>query len=317
MTEKRKQEIPIPFAIDDFFTTQEERNENEKEKIDELDLSLIDNFNNHPFKVIENEELLSLKDSIKENGVLSAIIVRPKENGRYELISGHRRKYACQLLGKDKIPCVIKNLSDDEATIFMVDCNLQREKILPSEKAFAYKMKYEALKHQGKRQDFTSGPIGQKTTAEIIGEGANENERNVRRYIRLTYLIPEILKMVDNSELGEEPKIALRPAVELSFLSHNEQKYLAEYMEANIVTPSLSQAQELKKISQNETLNTYSIKNVLDKMKPNQIVKFKIQEDRLLKVIPKSIQRDKIENYVIKACEHYTNYLRKRDREGR
>lgn len=150
MNEKKKQEIPIPFELDDFFTTQEERNEQEKEKIENIDISLIDNFDKHPFKVIENDELEKLKDSIRENGILSAIIVRKKDNGRYELISGHRRKYACQLLGMNKIPCVIKNLSDDEATIYMVDSNLQREKILPSEKAFAYRMKLEAIRHQGK-----------------------------------------------------------------------------------------------------------------------------------------------------------------------
>lgn len=315
MSEKKKQEIPIPFELDDFFTTQAERNEQKKEKIETIDISLIDNFEKHPFKVIENEELTILKESIKENGVLSAIIVREKANGRYELISGHRRKYACQLLEMDKIPCVIKNLSDDEATIFMVDSNLQREKILPSEKAFAYRMKLEAIRHQGKST--SRQLVGKLESADVIGNDSGDSGRTVQRYIRLTYLIPELLQIVDNYDLGEEPKIAFNPAVELSFLSKEEQKFLVEYITSNLVTPSLSQAQELKRLSQSGNLTEEKIYDLLDKEKPNQIIKFKIQEDKLFEVLPKNIAREKVENYVIKACEFYTKHLKVKEREGR
>lgn len=250
MNEKKKHEIPIPFKLDDFFTTQEVRDEESKEKIEEIDLSLIDDFKEHPFKVIENEELINLENSIKQNGVLSPVIVRKKDNGRYEMISGHRRKFACNRIGYDKIPCIIKDLSDDEATIYMVDSNLQREELLPSEKAFAYKMKLEALSHQGiktfvplDQNENTSGPQVQKTTTDILGEEKGDSGRQVRRYIRLTYLKPKLLDLVDSKV------IAFRPAVELSYLNSDEQDALLDFIEYNQSTPSLSQAIQLKKLS--------------------------------------------------------------------
>lgn len=314
MNEKKKQEIPIPFKLDDFFTTQNERDDAEKEKIEQISISLIDNFKNHPFKVLENEELYSLKDSIQKRGIDTPTIVRKKEDGRYEMISGHRRMYASKLLGLEKVPCVVKDLSDDEATIIMVDSNLQqRKQLLPSEKAFAYKMKYDAMKHQGKRTDLTSGPVDQKTTAEKIGKEVKESEKTVRRYIRLTYLIPELLKLVDNSELDLSPSMALRPAVEISYLKEKEQKFLFEYIEMNLVTPNLAQAINIKELSQEGKLDKNILQNILDKEKPNQVSKFSIPEDKLFNSLPKNIAREKVEDFVIDACKYYTKHLKQRD----
>ena len=320
MNEKKKQEIPMPFSLDDFYTTQEQRDEDNKEKIEDIDISLIDNFKDHPFKVVDNDELKSLKESIKTNGVLSPAIIRKK---RYEMISGHRRKYASELLGLNTMPCIIKDLTDDEAIIFMVDSNLQREKLLPSEKAFAYKMKYDAMKHQGKtsgplnQKELTSGPLDQKWSAEIIGDEVGESEKTIRRYIRLTYLIPELLNMVDNIELKQTPAIALRTAVEISFLKKEEQMALANYIELYLVTPSVAQAIELKKLSQQNLLTEATISEKMSKYKPNQIPQFKITEDKLYNVIPKNIRRDKVEDFVIKACEYYSKVLKQRERDSR
>ena len=322
MSEQRiKQEIPMNFNLDDFYTTQEQRDENKKEKIEEIDISLIDSFKNHPFKVLDNEELNSLEESIKNNGLMEAVIIRPKEDGRYEMVSGHRRLLACKKLGLDKIPSIVRNLSQDEATIYMVDSNLHREKLLPSEKAFAYKMKYEAIKHQGKtfgpldQKLDTSGPIDRKSSAEILGDEHGESEKTVRRYIRLTYLIPELLQMVDNSELNESPSIAIRPAVELSYLITHEQRILAEYIEYNLTTPSLEQAKKLKELSTNGVVDETKIEELLDQPKANQIQKFKISEEKLFNVIPKNVDRTKLEDFVLKACEFYSKHLKNRERE--
>lgn len=318
MNEKKKQEIPIPFELDDFFTTQTDRDDELKEHIEQIDISLIDNFEKHPFKVVENDELKSLQESIRVNGILSPAIVRKKQDGRYEMISGHRRKYASQLLGLEKIPCVIKNLSDDEATIYMVDSNLQRDKLLPSEKAFAYKMKYDAIKHQGasQPQDTTLRPVVTKSRSDdLIGQEHGESGRQVQRYIRLTYLIPKLLEMVDNSELGLSPGIALRPAVEISYLKSEEQKALFEYIDMNLITPSLSQAKDMKELSQEGKLNQERIMNIMDQEKPNQIPKFKFQEDKLFEVLPKNIDRDKVEDFVLKACSYYTKHLKQKNME--
>ena len=302
MNEKKKQEIPMPFKFDDFFTTQEQRDDAVKEKIEEIDISLIDNFKDHPFKVLDNDDMKSLKESIKTSGVLSPVIIREKEDGRYEMLSGHRRMFACKSLGIDKIKCIIKNLSDDEATIFMVDSNLQREKLLPSEKAFAYKMKYDALKHQGRTSQQLDTTLRQVVTKfrsdDLIGEEHGESGRQVQRYIRLTYLIPELLDMVDNSEIKnkELPSIALTPAVELSYLKESEQKTLAEYIDFNLSTPSHAQAIQLRELSQKGLLAQETIDNIMNKEKPNQILQFKIKEEKLYKVLPKNIERDKVED---------------------
>ena len=323
MNEKKKQEIPMPFKFDDFFTTQEQRDDAVKEKIEEIDISLIDNFKDHPFKVLDNDDMKSLKESIKTSGVLSPVIIREKEDGRYEMLSGHRRMFACKSLGIDKIKCIIKNLSDDEATIFMVDSNLQREKLLPSEKAFAYKMKYDALKHQGRTSQQLDTTLRQVVTKfrsdDLIGEEHGESGRQVQRYIRLTYLIPELLDMVDNSEIKnkELPSIALTPAVELSYLKESEQKTLAEYIDFNLSTPSHAQAIQLRELSQKGLLAQETIDNIMNKEKPNQILQFKIKEEKLYKVLPKNIERDKVEDFVLKACEYYSKHIRQMDRDTR
>ena len=323
MKEKKKQEIPMPFKFDDFFTTQEQRDDAVKEKIEEIDISLIDNFKDHPFKVLDNDDMKSLKESIKTSGVLSPVIIREKEDGRYEMLSGHRRMFACKSLGIDKIKCIIKNLSDDEAIIFMVDSNLQREKLLPSEKAFAYKMKYDALKHQGRTSQQLDTTLRQVVTKfrsdDLIGEEHGESGRQVQRYIRLTYLIPELLEMVDNSEIKnkELSAIALTPAVELSYLKESEQKTLAEYIDFNLSTPSHAQAIQLRELSQKELLAQETIDNIMNKEKPNQILQFKIKEEKLYKVLPKNIERDKVEDFVLKACEYYSKHIRQMDRDSR
>lgn len=313
-----KQEIPMSFSLDDFYTTQEQRDDEKKEKIEEIDISLIDNFEKHPFKVLDNDELKTLENSIKINGLMEAVILRPKEDGRFEMISGHRRLLACKKLGLKTIPSRVRKLTDDEATIYMVDSNIHREKLLPSEKAFAYKMKYEALRHQGTSlpQDSTLRPVVTKFRSDdLLGEEHGESGRQVQRYIRLTNLIPELLQMVDNSELKESPSIALRPGVELSFLTKEEQKMLAEYIEFNLITPSLEQAIKLKELSRGGILKEENIEDLLDVPKANQIQKFKINEEKLFSVVPKNIDRDKLEDFVIKACEFYSKHLRNKDRE--
>lgn len=316
MNEKKKQEIPIPFELGDFFTTQSERDDELKEKIEQIDISLIDNFEHHPFKVLDNDELKALKDSIEERGIDTPTIVRKKADGRYEMLSGHRRMFASKQLGLEKIPCVVKDLSDEQATIIMVDSNLQqRKQLLPSEKAFAYKMKYDAMKRQGKRTDLTSGPMDQKSTAEKIGKEAKESEKTVRRYIRLTYLIPDLLKLVDNSELDITPSMAIRPAVEISYLNSHEQNMLLQYVESNLATPSLAQAIEIKSLSQTGKLNQEALGKIMDQEKPNQIPKFAITEEKLFDVLPKNIERDKIEDFILKACSYYAKHLKNKDRE--
>ncbi len=322
MNEKnKKQEIPMSFNLDDFYTTQEQRDYDSKEKIEEIDISLIDNFKDHPFKVLDNEELKALEDSISKNGLVEAVIIRKKDNDRYEMISGHRRLLACKKLGLKTIPSRIKDLTDDEAIIYMVDSNLHREKLLPSEKAFAYKMKYEAIKHQGKTfgqvvQKFDSSEqIDQKYSADILGDEHGESGKTVRRYIRLTNLVPELLQMVDNSELKESPSIAFTPAVEISYLTKEEQEMLVEYIQYNLTTPSLEQAIKLKELSRSGMLKEENLESLLDEPKANQIQRFRINEEKLFNVIPKNIERNKVEDFVIKACDFYTRHLRQKDRE--
>lgn len=315
-----KQEIPMNFKLDDFFSTQEQRDDDKKEKIEEIDISLIDNFKNHPFKVLDNEELKSLEESIKTNGLMEAVILRPKDDGRYEMISGHRRLLACKKIGLNTIPSRVRNLTDDEATIYMVDSNLHREKLLPSEKAFAYKMKYEALKHQRKIPANQLDPEVRQVGAvvrsdDILGEEHGDSGRQVQRFIRLTNLIPKLLNMVDNAELKENPSIALTPAVELSYLKKEEQESLAEYIEYNLVTPSLAQAIKLRELSNSGMLKDENLETLLDEPKANQIQKIKISEDKLFNVIPRNVDRNKVEDFVLKACEFYTKHLRQKERE--
>lgn len=320
MNEKKKQEIPMPFKLDDFFTTQESRDEENREHVELINLDLIDDFKEHPFKVIDNEELEQLKESIRQSGVLSPVIVRKKEDDRYEMISGHRRKFACQKLGLKSIPCIVKNLTLDEATIFMVDSNLQREKLLPSEKAFAYKMKMNAISHQGTylQNGDTSRQFGDKLkSVDILAAKSNDSARQIHRYIRLTYLVPELLEMVDNSEIGKTPSIAFNPAVELSYLIEDEQRDLVDFIDDEAITPSLAQAIRMRKLSQNSELDIDTIHDIMSEQKPNQIIKFKISEEKLKEVLPKNIERDKVEDFVIKAVDYYSKHLKQREIGGR
>ena len=245
---EQEQKMKLP-KLDDLFTSQEQRDYENAEKVEEIDISKISNFPDHPFKVVNDDKMEEMVKSIKEYGVILPVIVRPKEDGTYEMISGHRRKRACELAGIKQIRCIVKDLTDDEATILMVDSNIQREEILPSEKAFAYKMKLEAMKHQGKRvdleEDETYRPLGDKLkSADIMGQEIGESARTIQRYIRLTYLIPELLEQVDLK------RIAFRPAVELSYLSEENQYVVQNIFEFDEVTPSLSQAIRLKKLEQ-------------------------------------------------------------------
>ena len=303
---EQRQKMHFP-KLDDLFTTEEERVKNNSELITEIDISNIDSFPDHPFKVIENEELLQMSESIKEKGVIVPALVRPKEDGRYEMISGHRRKRASELAGLEKISCIVRELSDDEAIIAMVDSNMQREEILPSERAFAYKMKLDALNHQGKK--ITSGQLDQKYSRELLANESNESERQIHRYIRLTHLVPELLEKVDNKE------IAFNPGVELSYLKEEEQYALLDCIDYNDCTPSHAQTIIMKKLSQEGKLDEDKIDDILSQEKPNQISKIKFNESRIRSVLPKNVGNDQIENFVVKAIEFYSNHLRNRDRE--
>lgn len=297
--------MPLP-KLDELFTTEEERNNAKLEKVIDIKISDIYDFPDHPFKVIENDEMYNMSESIKENGVLVPVLVRPKENGRYEMVSGHRRKFASELANKETIPCIVRELTDDEAVIIMVDSNLQREEILPSEKAFAYKMKLEALNHQGKRNDLTSCQVGTKLRSdEMLAEGVEDSARQVQRFIRLTELVPELLELVDDKQ------IALSPAVELSFLKDQEQYAVLDCIECNVATPSHAQAIRLKKLRQEGTLTTDEIEDILSEEKPNQIPKMKFNADRIRNVLPKNIEEKKIEDYVVNALEFYNKHLQK------
>lgn len=297
-------------AQDDMFSTQEERDNASLEKIVNLPIKEIEDFPKHPFKVNVNDEMQEMVDSIREKGVLVPAIVRHKSNGKYEMISGHRRKKASELLKVDTIPCIVRSLTDDEATIIMVDSNLQREKILPSEKAFAYKLKMEALSHQGKE---TLRPMVDKLkSADIVGKENNESGRQVQRYIRLTELIPKLLEMVDNDSLKIAPSIAFRPAVEISYLTKEEQEDLLNIIEYSDCTPSLAQAIKLKKMSQEKTLTVDDMEELMDEEKPNQTPKIKVSMNRLNPVLPNTLKNDRErEEYIIKAVEWYDKYQKR------
>ena len=318
MQEKKEKRMRLP-TIDNYFSTQEERDNEKLEKIVNVDINQIDDFPNHPFKVLYNDEMNDMVESIKEKGVLVPTIVRMKSDGRYEMISGHRRKYASELAKLEKIPCIVRNLSDDEATIIMVDSNMQREKILPSEKAFAYKMKLDALKHQGKRNDLTSSPMEKKLeTAEIIGKENGDSRPQVYRYIRLINLIPKLLEYVDNEAIKAKdvPCIALRPAVEISYLTKEEQQHLQDYIEFNQITPSQSQAIKLREMSENNTFTVELMEELMDEEKPNQTPKLKVSLNRLQYVLPQNLKNDRErEDYVIKAVEFYDKYQKRKLQE--
>ena len=319
--EKKETKMQIPkITLDSLFTTQEQRDEAKLEKVVDININEIDDFPDHPFKVIDNEEMQNMKNSIIDNGVLVPVLVRQKADGRYEMISGHRRKFASQLAEKETIPCIVRKLSDDEATIIMVDSNMQREEILPSEKAFAYKMKLEALSHQGKRNDLTSSQLGTKLrTDEKIGEDYGDSRNQVQRYIRLTRLIPELLEMVDNEILKEPNKMrmALSPAVELSFLTEEEQYWVSDNIDQYVATPSHAQAIKMKKLSQKGELTQEIVEDMMCEEKPNQVAKLKLNEERIRSVLPKNVDNTKIEDFVVKAIEYYSKHLKQKEMGAR
>ena len=309
----RKKDIDLDLTgVAELFMNDEGRAESRLPRIYDIPLSEIDDFPNHPFKVKMDEDMNQLVQSVKERGVITPITLRQKEDGRYEIVSGHRRRKACELAGLERVPAEIKELSRDEAIILMVESNLQRSIILPSEKAFSYKMRLEAMKRQGQRTDLTSDPMGPKSgerSNEKLAEVVNESSSQIKRYIRLTELIPELLDMVD------ENKIAFRPAVELSYLTETEQHNLLNSISYNDATPSLPQAIRLKEFSKAGKLSAEVIEAILGEEKPNQKEKISFKAERLRPYIPSSVPLDKTEDYIIKALEYYQRARERQKRE--
>lgn len=297
-------------SYDDLFQTDESREEAKLSKIRDIPLSQIDEFPDHPFKVLMNEDMEQLVESIKRNGVMTPATVRLKEDGRYELISGHRRKKACELAGLETLKCEVKELTRDEAIIIMVESNLQRSVILPSEKAFAYKMRLEAMNRQGQRVDLTSTPLVSKSRSnDELADKVGESREQIRRFIRLTELVPEILQMVD------EQQIAFRPAVEISYLTEEQQYCLLQEMQYNDATPSLAQAIKMKKFMQDGKLTDEVIQSIMQEEKPNQKEKPAFRDERITKLIPKSVPKGQEADFVVKALEFYNRHLqRSKDR---
>jgi len=290
----------------DIFSTEQSRAEDRLEKVREIPLAELHPFKNHPFKVLDDESMQRTVESIARFGVLSPAIARPSPDGGYELVAGHRRHHACELVGMETMPVIVRDLDDDAATILMVDSNLQRETILPSERAFAYKMKLEAIKHQGMRSDLTSTQVAQKLSVQQVGDEAGVSKDTVRRFIRLTELIPELLDMVDQKQ------IAFNPAVELSFLKPEEQKQLLEAMDYAQATPSLSQAQRLKKYSQEGKCTFEVMCTVIDEEKKTDLDRVIIKQDVLRKYFPKSYTPKQMEDTIIRLLEQWQ---RKKQRE--
>ena len=285
-------------SVDDLFATEESRADAQREKVQEIPLGELHPFRNHPFKVKDDAAMQDTVDSVREYGVVVPAIARPDPDGGYELFAGHRRHYASELAGKETMPVIVRDLDDDAATIIMVDSNLQREELLPSERAFAYKMKLEAIRHQGKRQELTSSQVGMKLQAlDIVGQQAGDSRNQVHRFIRLTELIPELLDMVD------ERKIAFNPAVELSYLKKEEQTLLLEAMDSEQATPSLSQAQRLKKFSQQKMLSLDVMRAVMSEEKKNDLDRVTLKNETLRKYFPKSYTPKQMEDTIIKLLE--------------
>lgn len=307
-----KKQIDLGLTgLDELFMDDRERAESKLPKIHEIPLSEIDEFPNHPFHVRIDEDMDQLVESIKERGIITPVTLRQKPDGRYEIVSGHRRTKACELAGLATVKAEIKELSRDEAIILMVESNLQRTTILPSEKAFSHKMRLEAINRQGQRTDLTSTPVVSKSRSnEVLGEIGGESREQVRRYIRLTHLIPPLLDLVDAG------KIAFRPAVELSYLTEEEQNSLLDSISSEQSTPSLAQALKMKEFSQNGRLNADVILSIMCEQKPNQKEKISFQSERLKPFIPKNFTAKQTEDYVIKALEYYHRYqLRQKERD--
>jgi len=309
----RKSDFTLP-TLDDLFSTQELRDDAKLSKIRDIPLELIDDFPDHPFKVRDDEDMIQLVESVKERGVITPVTVRQKEDGRYELISGHRRKRACELAGFEALRCEVVDLDRDAATVLMVESNYQRSQILPSEKAFAYKMRLEAMKRQGQRSDLTSSPVGTKfdRSSEAITEETGDSRNQIHRYIRLTNLVPELLDLVD------EGKIKMRPAVELSYLDEDSQRAVVDEIDLNQCTPSHDQTIRMRKFFTDGKLTPEVVSAIMGEEKPNQREKIVLRGDKVRSLIPKNIPVSQTEDYVVKALEHYSRFLRQRaERDSR
>ena len=308
----RKSDFTLP-TLDDLFSTQELRDDAKLSKIRDIPLELIDDFPDHPFKVRDDEDMIQLVESVKERGVITPATVRQKEDGRYELISGHRRKRACELAGFEALRCEVVDLDRDAATVLMVESNYQRSQILPSEKAFAYKMRLEAMKRQGQRSDLTSSPVGTKfdRSSEAITEETGDSRNQIHRYIRLTNLVPELLELVD------EGKIKMRPAVELSYLDEDSQRAVVDEIDLNQCTPSHDQTIRMRKFFTDGKLTPEVVSAIMGEEKPNQREKIVLRGDKVRSLIPKNIPVSQTEDYVVKALEHYSRFLRQRAERDR
>ena len=311
----RKSDFTLPTnTLDDLFSTQEERDDAKLSKIRDIPLELIDDFPDHPFKVRDDEDMIQLVESVKERGVITPATVRQKEDGRYELISGHRRKRACELAGFEALRCEVVDLDRDAATVLMVESNYQRSQILPSEKAFAYKMRLEAMKRQGQRSDLTLSPVGTKfdRSSEAITEETGDSRNQIHRYIRLTNLVQELLDLVD------EGKIKMRPAVELSYLDEDSQRAVVDEIDLNQCTPSHDQTIRMRKFFTDGKLTPEVVSAIMGEEKPNQREKIVLRGDKVRSLIPKNIPVSQTEDYVVKALEHYSRFLRQRaERDSR
>lgn len=312
----RKSDFALP-TLDDLFSTQEERDDARLEKIRDIPIDLIDDFPDHPFHVRDDEDMVQLVESIKTNGVLTPAVLRQKEDGRYELVSGHRRKRACELAGLTTLRSEIKDLTRDEAVVYMVESNFQRTTILPSEKAFAYKMRNEAMKRQaGRPTKDNKSPVGinlsGKQTLEVLSENSGDSRNQIHRYIRLTNLVPELLELVD------EGRIKMRPAVELSYLDEDSQRDVVEQIDINDCTPSHDQTIRMRKMFDSGKLTAEAVEAIMSEEKPNQRERIVLRGDRVRSLIPKNVQLKDTEDYVCKALEHYAKYLRHRsERDSR
>ena len=309
----RKSDFTLP-TLDDLFSTQELRDDAKLSKIRDIPLELIDDFPDHPFKVRDDEDMIQLVESVKERGVITPATVRQKEDGRYELISGHRRKRACELAGFEALRCEVVDLDRDAATVLMVESNYQRSQILPSEKAFAYKMRLEAMKRQGQRSDLTLSPVGTKfdRSSEAITEETGDSRNQIHRYIRLTNLVPELLDLVD------EGKIKMRPAVELSYLDEDSQRAVVDEIDLNQCTPSHDQTIRMRKFFTDGKLTPEVVSAIMGEEKPNQREKIVLRGDKVRSLIPKNVPVSQTEDYVVKALEHYSRFLRQRaERDSR
>lgn len=309
---KRENAFDLP-KLDEYFTTQEQRDDAKLKKIHEIPLEEIDEFPDHPFKVLDDEDMMNLAESVREQGIITPATLRKKNDGRYEILSGHRRKRACELAGLETLRSEVVDMDRDAAVIFMVDSNLQRTTILPSEKAFSYKMRLEAMKRQGKRRDLTSVPVAQKlkgtVSRAILGQEVGESQDNVRRYIRLTELIPELLEKVDKGE------IALRPAVDISYLPEDIQESLLDTIDMEQCTPSYAQTRRMRTLLAEGKLTDEAIYAIMQEEKPNQKEKFTISASKIEKVLPQSIKASQREDFILKAIDYYAKHLQRKKEE--